>query len=138
VIRIAPIRILRHDTPQLFGPLMTYPFDRSEVREQAVVAVMLASVDGRLSTECVFTENVSGHGARVIAKQRWRIDDALVIKSLEGDFQAEGRVVYSESLGKNATAVGLKLLRPTGQWTRAVRALNSRVQRSIYLKRRPA
>ena len=116
---------------------MTYPFDRSEIRKQAVVAVMLASLDGRLSTECVFTENISNHGARVVAKQRWRPDDALVIKSLEGDFQAEGRVVYSESRSDNSTAIGLMLSRSTGQWSRASHPLNSRIHSRIQLKRKP-
>ena len=88
---------------------------------------MLASLDGRLSTECVFTENISNHGARVVAKQRWRPDDALVIKSLEGDFQAEGRVVYSESRSDNSTAIGLMLSRSTGQWSRASHPLTSRI-----------
>jgi hypothetical protein len=78
---------------------MTYPFDRSEIRTQAVVAVMLSSLDGRLSTECAFTENVSTRGARVITKQRWRINDSLVVKSLEADFLGDGRVVYSETGG---------------------------------------
>ena len=86
-----------------------------------MVAVMLSSLDGRLSTECAFTENISIRGARVVAKQRWRVDDLLVIKSLEGDFLGDGRVVYSESRSDHSTAIGLELLRSTGHWSRAIR-----------------
>lgn len=95
---------------------MTYSSDRSETRNQTAVAVMLASLDGRLSTECTFTENTSSHGARVLAKQRWRADDAVLIKSLEGNLQSEARVVYSRARDDNCSVIGLALLRPTGKW----------------------
>jgi hypothetical protein len=81
---------------------------------------MLASLDGRLSTECTFTEDISGYGARVLAKQRWRINDSVLIKSLEGNFESEARVVYSNLVRNNSCAVGLALLRPFGQWTAPV------------------
>jgi hypothetical protein len=97
---------------------MTYSFDRSELRNRAVVAVMLASLDGRLSTERIFTQNISDHGARVLAKQRWRTDDSLVIKSMEGDLQSEARVVYSRPADDNCYAIGLALVHPTGRWWR--------------------
>jgi hypothetical protein len=97
---------------------MNYPLDRSELRNPAVVAVMLASLGGRLSTERIFTANISDHGALVLAKQRWRTDDSLVIKSLEGDLQSEARVVYSRPAGDDCYAIGLALVHPTGRWSR--------------------
>ena len=115
---------------------MIYPFERSEVRNPAVIAVMVTSLDGRLSTECAFTENISIHGARVVAKQRWRTDDPLVVKSLEGDFLGDGQVVYSESRSDSSTAIGVKLLRSTGNWSPAIRPFNSRIRMSIRLKRK--
>jgi hypothetical protein len=77
---------------------------------------MLASLDGRFSTERCSTENISAHGARVLAKQGWRTDDSLVIKSLEGNFQSEATVVYSREIGTKYRAIGLVLLDPTGLW----------------------
>jgi hypothetical protein len=55
----------------------------------------LASLDGRLSTECTFAENISSRGSPVLAKQ---LADGInsLSKSLEGDFQSQARVVYSQ------------------------------------------
>lgn len=95
---------------------MTYSPDRCEARKSATISVMLASLDGRFSTERCSTENISAHGARVLAKQGWRTDDSLVIKSLEGNFQSEATVVYSREIGTKYRAIGLVLLDPTGLW----------------------
>lgn len=89
---------------------------RSASRSEARVAVMLASLDGRLSTETTFTENISSHGARIVARQHWRVNDTLLVKSLEGNFQSDARVVYSQHLTENSLAIGLVLFYPTGQW----------------------
>lgn len=60
---------------------------RLETRNQTKIGVMVASLDGRLSTEATFTENISRHGVRIVARQRWRVDDTVLVKSLEGNFQ---------------------------------------------------
>ena len=73
---------------------------------------MIASLDGRLSSECTFTENISSRGVRVLVKQAWRSDDSV----LGGNFQSEARVVYSEIFSGTSRAIGLALLDPIGQW----------------------
>ena len=49
-------------------------------------------------------------------KQAWRSDDSVLIKALEGNFQSEARVVYSQILSGTSRAIGLALLGPIGQW----------------------
>ena len=100
---------------------MSYSAVRVEQRNKAVVAVMLASLDGRLSTERAFTQNISSHGAGVLVKEPWRRDDTLLVKSLEGDFQSEGRVVYREPRGKTRFIIGVELSNSKGQWKRQTR-----------------
>lgn len=43
-------------------------------------------------------------------------NDALVIKSLEGDLQSEARVVYRQAVGEKIYAVGVQLIAPEGNW----------------------
>jgi hypothetical protein len=62
------------------------------------------------------TENISERGARVLTKKQWWANDALVIKSLEGDLQSEARVVYRQPVRENVYAIGVELLEPKGHW----------------------
>ena len=80
------------------------------------MAVMLTSPDWVSRTELTFTENISGRGARVVTKKLWLANDALVIKSLEGDLQSEARVIYSQLIRENVYAIGLELIAPMGNW----------------------
>ena len=89
---------------------------RLEKRNATAVAVMLTSRDRVSRTELAVTENISLRGARVLTKTPWSADDSLVVKSLEGDLQAEARVIYRQSLRENIYAVGLELVAPRGKW----------------------
>jgi hypothetical protein len=62
---------------------------RYDKRSAATVAVMLTSRERAFTTELTVTENISERGARVLTKKLWWANDALVIKSLEGDLQRE-------------------------------------------------
>lgn len=89
---------------------------RREKRNATAVAVMLTSRDRVSRTELAVTENISLRGARVFTKTPWSADDSLVIKSLEGDLQAEAQVIYRQPLRENIYAIGLELVAPTGNW----------------------
>jgi hypothetical protein len=89
---------------------------RYEKRSATAVAVMLTSPDCVSRTELTLTENISGRGARVVTKKLWSANESLVIKSLEGDFQSEARVIYSQPIRGNVYAIGLELIAPTGNW----------------------
>jgi hypothetical protein len=94
---------------------------RYEKRTATAVAVMLTSRERAFTTELTLTENISGRGARVLTKKLWWANDALVIKSLEGDLQSEARVIYRQPLRENVYAIGLELLAPKGNWRRKSR-----------------
>jgi len=89
---------------------------RYEKRGATAVAVMLTGQDCASRTELTLTENISARGARVVTKKRWSANDSLVIKSLEGDFQSEARVIYSQPIRESVYAIGLELVAPTGNW----------------------
>jgi hypothetical protein len=89
---------------------------RYDKRSAATVAVMLTSQERAFATELTVTENVSERGARVLTKKLWRANDALVIKSLEGDLLSEARVVYRQPVRENVYAIGVELLAPRGAW----------------------
>jgi hypothetical protein len=89
---------------------------RYEERNATAVAVMLTSQDCAFRTELTLTENVSGRGARVVTRKLWSANDSLVIKSLEGDFESEARVIYSQPIRESVYAIGLELIAPTGNW----------------------
>jgi len=77
---------------------------------------MLTSRESAFTTELTVTENISERGARVFTKKQWWANDALVIKSLEGDLQSEARVVYRQPVRENVYAIGVELLEPKGHW----------------------
>jgi hypothetical protein len=77
---------------------------------------MLTSRESAFTTELTVTENISERGARVLTKKQWWANDALVIKSLEGDLQSEARVVYRQPVRENVYAIGVELLEPKGHW----------------------
>jgi len=89
---------------------------RPDKRSAATVAVMLTSRESAFTTELTVTENISQRGARVLTKKQWWANDALVIKSLEGDLQSEARVVYRQPVRENVYAIGVELLEPKGHW----------------------
>jgi hypothetical protein len=91
---------------------------RYEKRTAAAVAVMLTSPDPPFPTELTLTENISGRGARVIAKKLWTANEALVVKSLEGDLQSEARVIYRQPIREDVYAIGVELVAPRGNWRR--------------------
>jgi hypothetical protein len=85
-------------------------------RTSTAVAVMLTSRERAFTTELTLTENISQRGARVITKKVWWANDALVIKSLEGNLQSEATVIYRQPVRENVYAIGLELLAPKGNW----------------------
>ena len=91
---------------------------RSEERRAAAVAVMLTSPEPHFPAELTLTENISSRGARVVSKGLWGINNALVIKSLEGALESEARVIYRQPIRKDVYAIGLELIVPRGSWRR--------------------
>ena len=58
-------------------------------------------------TELTYTENISAHGACVISRRLWNIDDVAQVTALEGVLALHGRVVHCQKRGEDRYAVGL-------------------------------
>jgi hypothetical protein len=89
---------------------------RLEQRIPLTVRVDLCSLDIRHPAQEGLTENVSAHGARVIANVPWKLNERLNLWALPGEFRARARVAYCERLGAHSFAIGLQLLASSGGW----------------------
>ena len=88
---------------------------RFERRTPAALAVEIVSLHLSMP-EMAFTDNVSSHGARVVAKHRRHASEVVRIRSIPGDFISRARVVYCHALHKEEYVLGLTFLDPTGEW----------------------
>lgn len=98
------------------GCLMQAIAHRVENRIPLTVRVDLCSLDVRHPAQEALTENVSSHGARVLASNPWKLNERLNLWAIPGDFRARARVVYCEPLGVDSFAIGLHLLASSGAW----------------------
>jgi len=95
---------------------------RLENRSPLTIRVDLCSLDIRRPAQEALTENVSSHGARIVAHKPWKPNDRLDLRSLLGDFRARARVVYCQRLEADTFALGLQLIATTGQWKQEKRS----------------
>jgi len=58
--------------------------------------------------EPVVIENISVHGARIVAVRSYPVHDSVVISDLLGSFRLDARVIYCESLIDGRCAIGLR------------------------------
>src|SRR6266481_4047394 len=89
---------------------------RLEPRIPLSVRVDLCSLDVRQPAQEGVTENISGHGVRVVSSNPLKRNEGLNLSSLAGHFRARARVVYCEPLGHHSFALGLNLLASAGEW----------------------
>lgn len=89
---------------------------RHEDRIPLTTRVNLCNLDIRWPVQEALTENVSPHGARVIASRPWKLNDRLELRSYPGNLRARARVVYCEPQGKESFAIGLQLIAAAGSW----------------------
>jgi hypothetical protein len=81
---------------------------RIEKRVPMAVPVDLVIAGEMLVAERVLTVNVSPHGARVVTKRRWRVDEQPWLASLTSYVRLRGSVVYCQPLRNGDFCVGLK------------------------------
>jgi len=81
---------------------------RMEKRVALAVPVDLVVAEEMLVAERVVTVNVSPHGARVVTKRRWRVEEQPWLASLTSYFRLQGNVVYCQPLANGDFCVGLK------------------------------
>jgi len=92
------------------GSPQMLPHGRIDKRVSALFPVHLRSGAQQILAETAYTENVSVHGARILTKRKWCIDERLVIESARWNFRSTARVAYCEDLPNEEFAVGLQFL----------------------------
>jgi len=108
---------------------------RREKRTTAEVVVMLSGQNGALVPEWASTdENISARGARILTTHRWRPNDTLLIRCVDGTLQARGRVIYCQRLRENLSVIGVKLLVPRGSWRESSEVQPSNALAVCWLK----
>jgi hypothetical protein len=89
---------------------------RAERRIPAAIAVEIIGLHADIP-EMAFTNNVSPHGARVLAKHKGHAREIVRIRSVPGDFNSRARVVYCHALpNRQEYVLGLTFLDPSGEW----------------------
>jgi len=81
---------------------------RMEARIPTRVGLELSGPDKPLIYEITFTENVSRHGARVLAKRRWSPNDSVLVKLPQERLPSRARITYCQSLKGDEFAMGLQ------------------------------
>lgn len=84
---------------------------RKEKRLPIMVVVNLASLEpvSPERHERTFTDNISGHGARVRATCPWQLGEEAEIAPVKGEQAMRGEVVYCQKLGDKDFFIGLRL-----------------------------
>jgi hypothetical protein len=88
----------------------------SEIRTPLKVLVELCSFENA-TYEFAYTVDVSSHGARVLTKNPWQLNQHLAIRSAQGNLYSPARLAYCQSFDGRSFAIGLQLHQPTGDWT---------------------
>lgn len=75
-----------------------------------MVAVSLAPVwpEGIQKRQKTYTDNISGHGARVRAACAWQLGEEAEIAPLKGEQPIRGEVVYCQKLADEEFFIGLR------------------------------
>jgi PilZ domain len=92
------------------GSPQMLPHGRLEKRMSTLFPVHLRSGAQQVVAETAYTENVSAHGARILTRRKWSIDERLEIESTRWNFRSSARVAYCEALPNEEFAVGLQFL----------------------------
>jgi PilZ domain len=90
---------------------------RKEIRIPMKVLVELCSFEN-FTFELAYTVDVSSHGARVLTKNPWQSNQQMSVRSVQDNLYSLARVVYCQSTGDSAFAIGVEMREPTADWTK--------------------
>jgi len=88
---------------------------RAERRIPEKVPVVLYSFENT-AHEIASTINVSRHGVCLLTRAFWAPGRDVSVRSVTGRLHSRAHVVYCKALSDSFYSVGLKLLRPKGNW----------------------
>src|ERR1700731_751680 len=89
---------------------------RLEKRTRLAVPVRISGLKEPSAGERSTTENICSLGIRVLVRHARRLNERLLIKSADGDLQADARVVYCERLVDGRFALGLEFHGGVTNW----------------------
>ena len=89
---------------------------RLEKRTRLAVPVRISSLQEPSAGERTTTENVCSLGLRVLVQRARELNERLLIKSADGELQADARVVYCERLHDGRFALGLEFHGEVTRW----------------------
>ena len=87
---------------------------RMERRVETIVSARLEIPGERAVVEPVVVENISQHGARIVAGRACGVNEHVVVSDLIGGIRLEARVVYCQPLVDGRCAMGLHFNATTG------------------------
>jgi len=89
---------------------------RHERRTPLAIPVRIASLKEPLAGERSTTENICSLGIRVLVRHARKLNEKLLIKSTDGELEADARVVYCERLLDGRFALGLEFHGEVTNW----------------------
>src|SRR5262245_13512380 len=92
---------------------------RKYKRVPIVIVVRLLRVDdlAAKAQESTYTDNVSAHGARGIARHRWQPGEELQVTSVKDGTAIRGSVVYCQQLETGGFCLGLNFREHAVPWS---------------------
>jgi PilZ domain len=102
---------------QILAALKKPEEHRMEARIPTKVGLELSGPDEPLIYETTFTENVSRHGARVLAKRHWSPNDSVLVKLPQECLPSRARITYCQPLKGDQFAMGLQFSLVVYDWT---------------------
>jgi len=101
---------------QILAALRKREEQRMEARIPTRVELELSGPDEPPVYEITFTENVSRHGARVLAKRRWSPNDSVLVKLPQEFLPSRARITYCQPLKGDEFAMGLQFSLVVYDW----------------------
>jgi PilZ domain len=89
---------------------------RNEKRVPIAIPVCLVVAENRLIADQAMTVNVSPHGARVLTRRRWQLEEQPRLASSSGELPTQAKIVYCEPLTEGHFCVGLQFLSAIIDW----------------------
>jgi hypothetical protein len=81
-----------------------------------MVGLEVSGLDEPLIYEITFTENVSRHGARVVTKRRWRLNESVLVKLPGECLPSRARITYCQPLKGDEFVMGLQFSLVVYSW----------------------
>jgi hypothetical protein len=91
---------------------------RLEKRARLAIPVRISSLQEPSAGERSTTENICSLGLRVLVRRARELNERILIKSADGELEANARVVYCERLLDGRFALGLEFHGEVTNWFR--------------------